>query len=89
MIPDNSENLEEIAKCFNELFDEGLSKEIPIVIAVNSKGNGQQLSQLEVEEKMRLSVVLSRQPCCVFLTCAIEGTGLYEVLDWISNRIIP
>lgn len=77
-----AESKEELAKMLQE--DE--LKDAALLVFANKQDLPNALSVGELTDKLELSNLRSK-PWHVESTCATQGTGLYEGLDWLSNEL--
>lgn len=76
---------ESAAELQNMLQEDELNNSVLLVFA-NKQDLPNSMSSAELTEKLRLSELKNRR-WYIQATCATQGTGLYEGLDWLSNEL--
>lgn len=69
----------------NMLSEEDLKESVLLVFA-NKQDLPNSMSTAELTDKLKLNTLKSRR-WFIQATCATQGNGLYEGLDWLSNEL--
>lgn len=82
----DKERLSEAAAELNKMVNEDELKDATILVFANKQDLPNALSVSEMTEKLDLHNMRGRK-WYVQAACAVQGTGLYEGLDWLSNEL--
>lgn len=86
MDSNDRERVEEARKEFHGLLGDPDMANTIILVFANKQDLPNALSVAEITEKLQIHTIPQRnwhvQSCC-----GVDGTGLYEGLDWLSNAI--
>lgn len=82
----DKERLSEAAAELNKMVNEEELREATILVFANKQDLPNALSVSEITEKLGLHNLRGRK-WYVQASCACQGTGLYEGLDWLSNEL--
>ncbi|KAI5607513.1 ADP-ribosylation factor 4b, partial [Silurus asotus] len=80
------ERIHEAALELQKMLEEDALRDAAVLILANKQDLPDAMPVHEMTEKLRMHTLKGRQ-WYVQSTCAINGTGLYEGLDWIANQI--
>jgi len=80
------ERIEEAREELHKMVSEDELKDSIILIFANKQDLPNAVSTSELSEKLGLNTLKGRQ-WYIQATCAPEGTGLYEGLDWLSQEL--
>ncbi|KAF7693130.1 ADP-ribosylation factor 4-like [Silurus meridionalis] len=80
------ERIHEAALELQNMLEEDALRDAAVLILANKQDLPDAMPVHEMTEKLRMHTLKGR-PWYVQSTCAINGTGLYEGLDWIANQI--
>ncbi|XP_003217761.1 ADP-ribosylation factor 4 isoform X1 [Anolis carolinensis] len=80
------ERIEEAAKELQKMLAEDELKDAVLLVFANKQDLPNAMAINEMTDKLGLRTVRNRS-WYVQATCATQGTGLYEGLDWLSNEL--
>jgi len=80
------ERIAEAAAELKKMVNEDELKDSVVLVFANKQDLPQALSVSEMTEKLELNNLKGRK-WYIQSTCATQGTGLYEGLDWLSNAL--
>jgi len=80
------ERIDEAQKELQEMLKEDELREAVVLIFANKQDLPNAMSASELTEKLGLQQLRNRR-WYIQATCATQGNGLYEGLDWLSNEL--
>jgi len=80
------ERAEEAQEELQKMLQEDELREATILIFANKQDLPNAMSSAEITEKLKLPSLRNRE-WYIQATCATQGTGLYEGLDWLSTQL--
>lgn len=80
------ERIEEAATELEHMMQEEELRDAILLIFANKQDLPNSMSSAELTEKLKLNEFRNRR-WYIQATCATQGTGLYEGLDWLSNEL--
>lgn len=80
------ERIDEAKEELNRMLSEDELRDAIVLVFANKQDLPNALSAAEVTEKLGLNSLSNRQ-WYIQCTCATNGDGLYEGLDWLSNTL--
>lgn len=80
------ERMDEAHGEMEKMLQEDELREAKLLVFANKQDLPNALSVLQIQEKLQLNNLRGRK-WYIQSTCATQGTGLYEGLDWLSNEL--
>ncbi|XP_034315567.2 ADP-ribosylation factor 4 [Magallana gigas] len=80
------ERVEEARAELKKMLEEDELRDAILLVFANKQDLPNAMSASEITEKLGLSALRGRK-WYIQSTCATQGTGLYEGLDWLSNEL--
>ncbi|XP_060622082.2 ADP-ribosylation factor 4-like [Anolis sagrei] len=80
------DRIEEAAKELQKMLEENELRDAVLLVFANKQDLPNAMAVNEMTDKLGLQTVRNRS-WYVQATCATQGTGLYEGLDWLSNEL--
>ncbi|ELV12883.1 ADP-ribosylation factor 4, partial [Tupaia chinensis] len=80
------ERIQEAAKELHEMLQEDELRDAVLLLFANKQDLPNAMTISEMTDKLGLQSLCNRT-WYVQATCATQGTGLYEGLDWLSNEL--
>lgn len=80
------ERISEAKDELNRMLDEDELRDAVLLVFANKQDLPNAMSPSEITEKLGLSTIRQRN-WYIQATCATNGEGLYEGLDWLSNQL--
>jgi small GTP-binding protein len=85
VVDSNDHNrIEEAQEELHKLLNEDELNDIPVLIYANKQDNEDAMTTKELAQKLMLYPIKSRQ-WYIQPSCAINGVGIYEGLDWLAS----
>ncbi|XP_065096887.1 ADP-ribosylation factor 4-like [Paramisgurnus dabryanus] len=80
------ERIEEAAEELNLMLQEDEMRDVVVLVLANKQDLPKAMTVPELTDKLGLHALKNRQ-WYIQSTCAVQGTGLYEGLDWLSDQM--
>ncbi|XP_077428489.1 ADP-ribosylation factor 4-like [Vanacampus margaritifer] len=80
------QRLKEAAEELHRILEEDELRKVALLVFANKQDLPQAMTVSQISEGLRLSGVT--QPYYVQASCAVNGSGLVEGLDWLSKQIL-
>lgn len=81
------ERMSEASEELQKMLSEDELKEAILLVFANKQDLPNAMSASQIRDSLRLEILNSRK-WYIQSTCATQGTGLYEGLDWLSQELV-